>query len=206
MSPQQLEQLRLIRNNGWKLEELISDLLDVSRTELGTYQIEKHDFDLNAALQSVLSLATSIFDQNGQHLFIELSTKPVWINGDEKRLSQAMSNLLTNAAKYSLEGGNIEIRLFEVPIGVQLQVRDNGIGIHQTEIGKLFTPFFRVDNEQTRKVGGTGLGLAIVKSIVELHGGTISIDSKLGVGTTMRMILPTIAASKRSNRPLAKAQ
>ena len=192
MSPQQLEQLRMIRNNGWKLEESIKDLLDVSRAELGTYQNENQDFDLNVTLQRVLSLASSIFEQNGQNLFIELCTEPIWIDGDEKRMSQVISNLLTNASKYSPEGGDIEIRLFEVPGGVQLQVHDNGIGIRKADIKNLFTPFFRVDNEQTRKVGGTGLGLVIVRTIVELHGGNVSIKSKVGVGTTVTVFLPTI--------------
>ena len=82
--------------------------------------------------------------------------------------------------------------------GIEIRVTDHGIGIDKTNIARLFTPFFRVDNEQTRKEGGTGLGLAIAKTITELHGGDISVESTLGVGTTMRVFLPTI-----SSNPLA---
>lgn len=194
MTPPQLEQLHHIRRNGWRLDESIGDLLDVSRSELGNFVIEKQDFELTEVVRDTLESTISIFEQKQQNLSFEFEAGPVWVHGDEKRIAQVLKNLLSNASKYSPARSDIEVGMVSVADGVQIEVADNGIGIGRSDLARLFTPFFRVDSEQARKVEGTGLGLVIVKSIVECHGGHISIESTPGVGTIMRVFLPTIGS------------
>jgi len=192
MTPKQLEQLGYIRNNGWRLEDLINDLLDVSRSEIGTYEIEHHDFELIAVVQETVDSASAIFEQRHQNLYLKHASGPVWVNGDMKRVAQIVSNLLSNSSKFSPDESDIEVRLSSAVGGIEIRITDKGIGISKEDVSRLFTPFFRVDNEQTRRAGGTGLGLVIVKTIVELHGGNVSINSTPGVGTTVKVFLPTI--------------
>lgn len=191
LTSQQLEQLQLMRTNGWKLESLIDDLLDVSQSEAGSFKIEIIEFELSQAVRQIAALTSGIFEKKQQNLSVVIEIEPVRINGDEQRIIQVLDNLLTNASKYSPVRANIAIRLADSDGGVEISVSDDGVGIKQTDIVRLFTPFFRVDNEQTRRVGGTGLGLAISKTIVQLHGGTIYVESAPGVGTTFRVFLPT---------------
>ncbi len=198
MTPRQLEQLSLMRKNGWKLEALINDLLDVSQSEAGTFKIEEQVLELTTVVRQIAALTHSIFEEKHQNLSVKIEVESTWIHGDERRITQVLNNLLTNASKYSPTEAEIEIRLSETTDQVEISVADNGIGIEKTDIARLFTPFFRVDSEQARQVGGTGLGLAIVKTIVQLHGGSISVESTLGVGTTMRVFLPAT-----SSKPLA---
>ncbi len=190
LTPKQAEQLGYIRNNGWKLEGLIEDLLDVARAEAGSFDIDTSEIDLTGVIKSAVDEAHSIFELKNQRLSLDLPTESAWITGDDKRISQVISNLLTNASKYSLPATNTTVRLSRENRRMCLTIIDQGIGISESDMPKLFSPFFRADNELTRREAGTGLGLVIIKSIVELHGGTITVDSTEGTGSTFRVLLP----------------
>lgn len=108
---------------------------------------------------------------------------------DVKRIEQVLFNLIDNAIKYTLEGGLITVRVFNIEKGVQVDVIDNGIGIPETDLARIFERFYRVDKARSREVGGTGLGLAIVKHIVMAHGGEVKVESCFR-GSTFSFTIP----------------
>ena len=112
------------------------------------------------------------------------------ITGDKERIEQVLINIMSNAIKYTPDGGEIEVIARRLNGGVEIRVRDSGIGIPDEDIPHLFERFYRVEKSRTSETGGTGLGLAIAKEIVEAHGGSISVESKLNEGTTIIIQLP----------------
>jgi signal transduction histidine kinase len=131
-----------------------------------------------------------------QTLNLHAPADETWIKGDRARISQVITNLLSNASKYSPNDTVIELRCETDGDRLQIAVTDQGIGMSEEEQEKLFTAFFRVDNETTRKVAGTGLGLLIAKSITELHDGNINLNSQPGKGTTIKISLPGIVSKE----------
>jgi signal transduction histidine kinase len=116
---------------------------------------------------------------------------PIRLRGDQRALKQILLNLLSNAVKFTPSGGSVSVSAGPNSRGeIQLAVADTGIGIKPSALPKVFRPFFQIDHAATRAKGGTGLGLAISKHLAELHGGTIAIDSKPGIGTTVTVTLP----------------
>ena len=109
---------------------------------------------------------------------------------EPRQVSDALTNLLDNAIKYTQEGGNIEVEVALAEEGVQLIVRDNGPGIPAAQLPRIFERFYRVDKSRSREMGGTGLGLAIAKHAIENHGGTITVESEVGRGTIFTIHLP----------------
>ncbi|EPE63361.1 HAMP domain protein [Exiguobacterium sp. S17] len=180
--------LGMIHQETLRLEDLISNLLDVQRMESGkqTYQNEPE------SLYNILAETIAVHQGASQHhdLSFECDAE-ILVYGDRNRLSQLFTNLLHNAVKYSPNGGKVTVCVTnEQSDGVEISVEDSGIGIPTSALPKLFDKFYRVDNSASRKIGGTGLGLAICKEIVEGHGGTIRVDSRLGLGSTFTIVLP----------------
>jgi signal transduction histidine kinase len=130
--------------------------------------------------------------RNGQRLTLELAEALPAVVGDADRLRQILTNLLSNALKYTPSGGHITLTAREDAGGVRVAVQDTGIGLTPDEQAQLFTPFFRAQHDPTRRVGGTGLGLAITRALVELHGGAITVASVAGQGSTFSFTLPTL--------------
>jgi signal transduction histidine kinase len=112
------------------------------------------------------------------------------VRGDRARLAQLTNNLLSNAIKFTPDGGHVEVHGHEDGSNAIIEIRDSGIGIPADDIPRLFRRFFRASSATENAISGTGLGLAIVKSIADAHHGEIEVDSSLGVGTTMRLLLP----------------
>ncbi|WP_059054325.1 two-component system histidine kinase PnpS [Paenibacillus senegalimassiliensis] len=185
--------LQIIYDEGDRLNRLIGDILDLSKIESKRTPLEyapvqlKELFDsvyevlLPAAKKKLISMSHDV----PEHLFIE---------GDEDRLRQIFMNLLSNAISYSLEGGKIQVQAGIISDGDEEKVRfvvsDTGIGIPKKDLPRIFERFYRVDKARSRGSGGTGLGLSIVKHLVELHRGTIRVESKVGEGTTFVLELP----------------
>jgi signal transduction histidine kinase len=122
-------------------------------------------------------------------LTLDVETVP-HIEGDAGRLGQVIDNLLSNALKFTPPGGRVGLRLFETAAGVQIEVSDTGMGISAEDQEQLFERFFRTAEATSAAIQGTGLGLSIVAAIVEAHGGSITVDSEIGFGTTFRIVLP----------------
>jgi signal transduction histidine kinase len=194
MSPEkQQKYLKTIHQETVRLTALINDFLDVQRMESGKSTHQKNPVDLYDVLNGVFTLQQG---SSTKHDFIiQIPSMPYVISGDQDNLTQLFMNLVSNAVKYSPEGGRITAKLYQIGNQAVVDITDEGLGIPEEAIPKLFTKFYRIDNSDRRSIGGTGLGLAIVKGIVEAHGGEISVTSKLGEGSTFRASFPLISRS-----------
>jgi signal transduction histidine kinase len=183
--------LRSVSDQGDRLGRLIQQLLDISRFEAGGMRIEPRPIRLGSFL---LELATS-FEALSVPNQIEFQLEaapglPERIEADPDRLNEVVGNLLSNAFKFTPRGGSIWLRALPDEGGVIFEVQDTGIGIPVSQLPRIFEKFFQVENAAQPKSIGSGLGLAISREIVEAHGGTITAESREGVGTTFRVFLP----------------
>jgi signal transduction histidine kinase len=194
LDQEQAETLGIIRRNASRLSLLINDMLDITRLDAGTFRVNPVDFDAVELMKEVSASFQGILEEKVQALATDGVEHPIWVRADRDRIAQVVSNLISNASKYSPQGSEIRLSCAVSGDSLDVSVRDCGIGISPKDQQKLFTPFFRVDNEETRKVSGTGLGLVIAKSIIELHGGGIALESAPGEGTTVRLTLPGLLA------------
>lgn len=190
LNDEQAAYLGVALANTDRLVDLVSDLLDLSRIESGRFELERGPVDLNAVVDDALRLMRPLIEAKGQDLLVEpMDGLPV-VEGDHKRLVQVAVNLLSNANKYTPAGGRIGVSVGTEQGEVVLVVRDNGIGMRPEDQAHLFERFYRVRDAGAQDVTGTGLGLAISRSIVELHGGRITVQSALGVGSRFEVRLP----------------
>jgi signal transduction histidine kinase len=191
--PAQARYLRIIKNNAERLQTLVDDLLNISRIETGKLLLDLKPVDLAVLAQRVVD-----HHLNGriQHearqvtVKTELPRRLPLVMADEARITQVITNLLDNALNYSSNGGTIEISAVSEPNQICLHVTDSGIGIAEADLNRIFDRFYRADDTSVQSVPGTGLGLSIVRSIVEMHGGQMSVRSKLGHGSTFSFTLP----------------
>ncbi|KRE64891.1 ATP-binding protein [Paenibacillus sp. Soil750] len=198
MSPEkQQKYLKTIHQETVRLTALINDFLDVQRMESGKSTHQKNPVDLFEVLNGVFTLQQGSSTKHDFNVHIPII--PYVISGDQDNLTQLFMNLVSNAVKYSPEGGRITAKLYHVGNQALVDITDEGLGIPEEAIPKLFTKFYRIDNSDRRAIGGTGLGLAIVKGIVEAHGGEISVTSKLGEGSTFRVSFPLISMPEITN-------
>jgi len=169
---------------------VINDVLDISKIEAQKFELSPAEFEFKRMLRRAVNVVRFRAEEKGQELDVNIDERiPVLLIGDDQRITQVITNLLTNAVKFTPEGGSIKLNCEIVSrVGdeclVQVAVSDTGIGISREQQGRLFTSFGQADSGISRKYGGTGLGLAISKSIVELMGGRIAVESTPGVGST----------------------
>jgi signal transduction histidine kinase len=191
--------LDTVRSNVDRMNTLVSELLDISRIESGRIRLEFGDVSVEELIQEVLRTIRGQIEAKQQVLEVDVPSDLPLMRGDRGRLVQVMTNLVSNAYKYTPEGGHIAIRAQQWSDGqgaveedgfVMCSVADTGIGISPEDQERLFTKYFRADNPAVRSVPGTGLGLVITKSLVELHGGEIWIESELGRGSTFSFTIP----------------
>jgi PAS domain S-box-containing protein len=197
--------LRIVKNNADRLVALINDLLDVSRIEAGKVELRLAPLDVATIVGQVASSLVPQLEAKGQTLRLDLPDDLPLVSADADRVAQVVTNLLSNAHKYTPAGGRIEVTAHRDGARVVVEVRDRGIGMSEDELGKLFTKFYRATNRTTEQVGGTGLGLTIAKSLVEMHGGTIGVESAPGAGTTFAFTLPVAGAASSAAAPSAPA-
>ncbi len=171
------------------LLEIISDILDMSEIETGRMVLDKQPLDLRETISDVVRLVEPHLFDGGLHLEQDLRAIPP-VNGDVRSLKQVLLNLLSNAIRFTDNGGVVTIRTYMEQNHVVMTVEDTGIGIAQKDLARLGRPFEQIDNRDTKHTHGVGLGLAIAKSLVEMHGGTLSIQSRLGIGTIVIVVLP----------------
>jgi PAS domain S-box-containing protein len=198
LSPEQREQVAIIKSSGQTLEKLIADILDLSKIEAGKIEIESSPFGLHRCIEEVVAF----FQPKARAAALTLVTNvdpdvPAIVNSDEARLRQILTNLIGNALKFTERGGvTLHVACMRgEPVGLRetrralrlfFSVADTGIGIPPEKLSKLFKPFSQVDSSSERRRSGTGLGLIISKRLCELMGGSISVDSRVGEGTTFR--------------------
>lgn len=190
LTPQQEKSIHTIRSNAIRMQILVSDLQDVSRIETGQMWLEVKPTDLADTLEDALQATRGQIEARSQHLTLEVPEGLPLVHADPARLTQILINLLSNAYKYTSDGGHIRVRAWPQDGYVYCAVSDSGIGISAEDQMRLFTKFFRAENPAVQETPGTGLGLCIVKSLVELQGGEIEVESQLGKGTTFTFTVP----------------
>jgi signal transduction histidine kinase len=182
--------LEIARRNGERLTVIINDLLERSRLEAGKLRLAPAAVDLAAQIEGAAASVRPQLAAKGQSLTVAVpaSLPPVW--GDGGRITQILLNLLSNAHKYTPEGGAVAVGAAVDGAFVRTDVRDTGVGLTPEEQAQLFTRFYRAGNAATRAAGGTGLGLAITRQLVELHGGQMRVASAPGEGSVFSFTLP----------------
>jgi PAS domain S-box-containing protein len=186
---------------------LIDDLLDVTRITGGKLQVHRETIDLHVCLRQAIGICQGEIDAKGLQLAVELSAPRRFVHADASRLQQVFWNLIKNAVKFTLQGGQItiETRCDEAST-LTVEFRDTGIGIDSWPLGRIFDPFFQVGLSLRQRTGGLGLGLAICKAITEAHGGALTATSAgLGQGTTFRLQLATVAEPPKEASGLTTA-
>ncbi|MFQ5399208.1 MAG: GAF domain-containing protein [Anaerolineae bacterium] len=193
ITDQQKEFLGVIRRNLDRMQDLIQDLSDINRIETGRMKFECREFDLRPVVQETADTLREAISGKQQSLSLELSDEAAEVYADPKRVGQILTNLLSNAHKYTPEGGAIRIRVERRGEMAAVSVIDNGIGISEEDQAKLFTQFFRAENKAVREQAGWGLGLSIVKKMVNAQGGEITFESSPGHGSTFTFTIPLAA-------------
>jgi signal transduction histidine kinase len=187
LSQQQHRFLEIVDRNSHRLTDLIDDILFMSRVDTGRFRLERESVDLGQLVSDRVESIQPVAEKAEVDVHLDVDG-PVCLSGDPARLAQVLDNLLSNAVKFTPAGGRAFVTVSTADEAAHLEVRDTGVGIPEDEAERLFERFFRASTAQNVK--GTGLGLSIVKSIVEAHGGTISVRSHVGVGTTVAVELP----------------
>ncbi len=192
LTPKQRDMLTRAAEKIKGLSELSSELLDLAKIEAGLVTQEKEKLDIGEILEDQVKF----HEEKAKAKEIKLSLEPLPdlppILGSRYNLEEVISNLISNAIKYTPEGGQVTVSAKLEDEYVRVSVADTGYGIPKEDIDRIFERFYRVKDDNTRSISGTGLGLAIVKSIVEAHNGTISVESEVGKGSTFHVLLPVM--------------
>lgn len=184
---EQEEYLNIINKEAKRITFLVNDLLDVSKLQVGKFELNKGTANINPVIQKVILNLKPEAEEKGVALSAELSDIPD-TSIDVQRMEQAIYNLVENAIKYTIEGG-ITVHSYTTNDFVAIQISDTGIGIPADHLEKIWDRFYRVDSSRTRKTGGSGLGLYVVKNIIQSHGGDIRVESTENSGTTFTIYL-----------------
>jgi len=186
-----LEYIRDIHTSSLHLLSIINDILDMSKIEAGKVELAKEVVQIQNVISEVMRMVHERARSRDIELTAELPDEDVEIWADERSMKQIFLNLLSNAIKFSNEGGRIYVRIVaDRPDVAVLEIEDHGIGMSAEDQERALQPFGQATPATTRNYGGTGLGLPITKGLVEAHGGTLTIDSRAGCGTLVRIALP----------------
>lgn len=181
--------LKRAMDNIERLDTIVKDLEDISKYEAGSLNLEKTGFDIVELVRDVLSNIQIMADEQDVTLTLHESKNAIMVWADRNRIEQVLVNLISNSIKYGKYGGTTEIQFYDLDEQILIEVTDNGPGIEEADLPRLFERFFRVDKSRVRKMGGTGLGLSIVKNIIEAHHQIINVRSEIGIGTTFSFTL-----------------
>jgi two-component system sensor histidine kinase VicK len=191
--------MSVVHNEAERMTRLVNDLLELSRLDNKETRWDKKPISPSGILNDVISKMLVNIKKKNLALETDILQHSPDIFADRDKIEQVFQNILSNAIKYTPEGGKIFIRLDSIEGRVRIIFGDTGIGIPKEDLPRLFERFYRVDKTRSRELGGTGLGLSIAKEIVEAHDGSITIDSELGHGTQVTILLPAVADSEVSN-------
>jgi len=175
--PRLAKEHQVIERQVQHMTHLVDDMLDVSRIVSGKIELVRRPLDVRQLLARASEIASPIIEAKGHRFELSAPSQPLVVEGDESRLVQVFANLLNNAAKYTDPGGNIVVRVFDAESEISVEVRDDGIGICQELLPKVFDLFIQASTQGDRGTGGLGLGLTIVRSLVQLHGGRVEVQS-----------------------------
>lgn len=188
--PRQKEYVGLVRDSGQHLLAVVTSILDVSRIESGVYATEPEPFRFAEAVDMCQSMLRLQAQAKNIDLQTQIAPDAGDINADRRAVQQMLINLVSNAIKFTPDGGDVVVGAKRIGSRLHFWVRDTGIGIAEEDFANLGKPFMQIQNDYTRRFEGTGLGLSLVKGLVALHEGTMSIESMPGEGTTVTISLP----------------
>ena len=190
----QMQARTVIERQVGQLNRLVDELLEISRITTGRVQLRQEQIAIGGIVERAVESTQPLVTQRRHSLSVSLPPEPIWLHADAARLEQVMVNLLTNAAKYTDEGGSIAISVQLEGDRAVLRVTDNGMGIAPDLLPHIFELFTQAERSLDRSQGGLGIGLCLVQRMVELHGGTVSVQSVLGSGSAFVVRLPVVAA------------
>jgi len=173
-----------------RMTRIVSDLLVLSRLDNKRTQWKVETFDLCRSITRLIDVMRVDIQAHRHRVTFTPKGEIPPLTADKERIEQVIINIISNSIKYTPEDGKIDVTAFEKNGQITIRVRDNGIGIPKEDIAHIFERFYRVEKSRTSETGGTGLGLAIARELIEAHGGTITIDSELGKGSAVTMVLP----------------
>jgi two-component system phosphate regulon sensor histidine kinase PhoR len=189
-----------------RLSYLVKDLDEISKLESGEIPINYTKFKINDLIKEVIeSLEMKAAQHKIKLTFKDKYDEPTLVNADREKITQVLINLIDNSFKYGKEGGTTAIRLYDLHDQVLVEVTDDGIGIEEKYLPRLFERFFRTDSSRSRQIGGSGLGLAIVKHIIESHQQTINVRSTEGIGSTFGFTLQKVRQAPFPILPVLKS-
>jgi protein-histidine pros-kinase len=200
VNAKQSEYLNDILNSGRHLLQLINDVLDLTKVEAGKMELNPESFSLQKAIEEICAVANPIAQKKNIQIQVQASREVDDVVLDQQKFKQVLYNLVSNAVKFTDDGGNVEIKV--APDGrrhFKLAVTDTGIGIKPEDTQRLFIAFEQLESGAARRFEGTGLGLALTRKIVELQHGSITVESEPGKGSTFTVVMPT------TYNPMAKA-
>ena len=172
-----------------RMINIVDDLEVITRLETEETQLEIGEFNIVDLAKDVLDQLELKANDSKIELSIQKEILTEFVLGDIDKIQQVFANLISNSIKYGKEGGRTEVRFFDMNENILIEIADDGIGISEMDLPRLFERFYRVDKNRSRKIGGTGLGLAIVKHIIEAHNQTINVRSTVDIGSTFSFIL-----------------
>lgn len=194
------EQIDTITRQSKQLSRLVNDLLDISRVSAGKIRLKKQKLEINREIRSTLDSMAELFRENGLRVSFDSAQEDLWIDGDGVRVEQIVTNLLTNAVKYTRPGGSVIVHTREDEGKACVTIEDDGVGIAPEMIHNIFELFTQVDDTIDRSRGGMGVGLTLVKNLVRLHGGDISVHSDgIDRGSRFELYFPLGTAPDESD-------
>jgi len=191
----------MIERNALRLQELVEDLLELSRIESKQFKPKSEPVNIVEQAEQVLALFREAGEKKHLTMSVVAPPEPPIAHADKRAVEQVLTNLIENAVKYCRESVSVTVRIAEREGMFRVSVEDTGPGIDPKHLPRLFERFYRADKGRSRDMGGTGLGLSIVKHLVETMGGNVSVESAPGRGTTFSFTLPTFAPAVASPVP-----
>lgn len=177
-------------DNLERLDTIVKDLEDISKYETGSLHLEKSPFDIYELVKDIVSNMRIYAEEQDTTMQIHNENKSaIMVFADKSRIEQVLVNLISNSIKYGKYSGVTDIQFYDLDEQILVEITDNGPGIEEADIPRLFERFFRAEKSRARKMGGTGLGLSIVKNIIEAHNQIINVRSEIGIGTTFSFTL-----------------
>lgn len=201
---QKIKLMSTVNDEADRLTRLVNELLDLARIEAGSMKWHSEELQLDSLIQSTIALMTPLFEKKELQVTTAFETSSTRIQGDRDRLVQVVTNILSNAAKFTRPGGAVHVsvrRQTEPPSHLAIAISDTGIGIHAADIEAIFDKFHRSDDAHATGIEGTGLGLAIAREIVEYHGGRIWASSEQGKGSVFTFTLPQAKSGTEACSP-----
>jgi len=183
--------LNSIKQNSYRLSKLINNIVDLSKIESGFFQLNLSNNNIVSVVEEIVMSVTALTESKGLNIIFDTNIEEKIIACDPEKIERIVLNLISNAIKFSNKGDEILVYINDKDEFVEISVKDNGIGIEADQLDLIFDRFKQVDKSLSRNAEGTGIGLSLVKSIVELQGGSISVESEFGKGSKFTVVLPT---------------